>query len=140
MQNKPESFQTSQLVLARGQSHFEQLPRGTVIRVAAGSVVLVQRISLERCTLTQQTSMLRGAVHGVAVSTWVEIVAQVDADVVVMVPQAASLVQALRAGLDAVWSAWVCGAGRRVRVISPGARPMARRPVPHCPTTGAQRW
>ena len=140
MQSKPESFQTRQLLLAKEQSHFEQFPRGTVIRVAAGSVALVQRTNLERCMLAQQTTMLRGAVYCMEVSTWVEIVAQVDADVVVMVPQAASLVQALRAGLDAVWSAWVCGAGRRVRVISPGARPMARRPVPHCPTTGAQRW
>lgn len=140
MQNKSGSFQTSQLVLAKGQSHFEQLPRGTVIRVAAGSVVLVQRISLERCMLTQQTTMLRGAVHGVAVSTWVQIFAQADADVWVMVPQAVSVVQALRAGLDAVRSACVCGAVRLFRVISPGAHPMPRRQVPHCPTTGAQRW
>ncbi len=48
MQSKPESFQTSPLLLAKGQSHFEQLPRGTVIRIAAGSVALVQRTSLER--------------------------------------------------------------------------------------------
>ncbi len=84
--------------------------------------------------------MPRCAVYCGEVSTWVEIVAQADADVLVMVPRAVSLVQALRAGLDAVCSAWVCGAGRRFRVISPGARPMARRPVPHCPTTGAQSW
>jgi DNA-binding transcriptional regulator YdaS (Cro superfamily) len=103
MQSKPESFQTRQLLLAKEQSHFEQWPRGTVIRVAAGSVALVQRTNLERCMLAQQTTMQRGAVHCVEVSTWVEIVAQADADVVVMVPRAVSLVQELRAGLDAVW-------------------------------------
>lgn len=99
---KPESFQTSQLLLAKGQSHFGQLPRGTVIRVAAGSVALVQRINLERCMLVQQTTLQRGAVHGVAVSAWVEIATQVDADVLVMVPRAVPLVEELRAGLDAV--------------------------------------
>ncbi len=103
MQNRPESFQTSQLLLARGQSHFEQLPRGTVIRVAVGSVALVQRTALDHCMLAQQTTMRRGAVHCVEVSTWVEIVAQADADVVVMVPRAVSLVQELRQGLGAVW-------------------------------------
>ncbi len=102
MQSKPESFQTSQLLLAKGQSHFEQWPRGTVIRVAAGSVALVQRTSLERCMLEQQTAMPRGAVYCVEVPNWVEIVAQADADVLVMVPQAVSLVQELRAGLGAV--------------------------------------
>ncbi|MES2582198.1 MAG: hypothetical protein V4627_05735 [Pseudomonadota bacterium] len=102
MQSKPESFLTSQLLLAKGQSHFEQLPRGTVIHVAAGSVALVQRTNLERCMLMQQTTMQRGAVHCVDVWTWVEIVAQADADLLVMVPRAVSLVQELRAGLDAV--------------------------------------
>lgn len=101
MQSKPESFQTRQLLLAKEQSHFEQFPRGTVIRVAAGSVALVQRTNLERCMLAQQTTMLRGAVYCMEVSTWVEIVAQGDADVLVMVPRTVSVVQALWAGLDA---------------------------------------
>lgn len=102
MQSKPESFQTSQLLLVKGQSHFAEFPRGTVIRVAAGSVTLVQRTTLERCLLAQQTTMQRGAVYCVEVPTWVEIVAQADADLLVMVPKAVSLVQELRAGLDAV--------------------------------------
>jgi hypothetical protein len=102
MQSRPESFQTSQLLLAKGQSHFAQLPRGTLIRVAAGSVALVQRTSLERCMLAQQTTMPRGAVYCVEVPTWVEIVAQADAEVVVMVPKVVSLVQELREGLDAM--------------------------------------
>ena len=102
MQSRPESFQTSQLLLAKGQSHFEQLPRGTVIRVAAGSVALGQRTALDHCILAQQTTMPRGAVHCVEVAAWVEIVALADADVVVMVPRGLSLVRELREGLDAV--------------------------------------
>lgn len=102
MQSKPESFKTSQLLLSKGQSHFEQLPRGTVIRVAAGSIALVQRTSLERCMLAQQMTLPRGAVHCVEVQTWLEIVAQADADVMVMVPRAVSLVQELRVGWCAV--------------------------------------
>lgn len=102
MQRKPESLQTSQLLLAKGQSHIAQLPRGTVIRVAAGSVALVQRTALDHCMLAQQTTMRRGAVYCVEVPTWMEIVAQSDADVLVMVPHAVSMVQELRAVLDAV--------------------------------------
>lgn len=104
MQSRPESIQTSTLLLAKGQSHFEQLPRGTVIRVATGSVALVQRTALDHCMLAQQTTMPRGAVHCVEVPTWVEIVAQADADVVVMVPRAVSLGRALRS-----WLGPVCG-------------------------------
>ena len=102
MQSKPESFQTSQLLLVKGLSHFEEFPRGTVIRVAAGTVTLVQRTNLERCMLAQQTTMSRGAVFCVEVQAWVEIVAQADAEVLVMVPKVVSVVQQLRAGLDAV--------------------------------------
>jgi hypothetical protein len=103
MQSRPESIRTSQLLLAKGQSHFEQLPRGTVIRVAAGSVALVQRTALDHCMLAQQMTLRRGAVHCVEVSTWVEIVAQSDADVVVMVPRGVSLGRELRVWLGAVW-------------------------------------
>lgn len=102
MQSRAESIQTSTLLLAKGQSHSEQLPRGAVIRVAAGSVALVQRTDLDPCMLTQQTTMLRGAVHCVEVPAWAEIWAQSDAEVVVMVPQGMSLMRKLWAGLDAV--------------------------------------
>jgi hypothetical protein len=102
MQSRPESIRTSQLLLAKGQSHFEQLPRGTVIRVAAGSVALVQRTALDHCMLAQQTTMHRGAVHCLEVAAWVEIVAQSDSALVVMVPKGVSLVQEMRAGLEVV--------------------------------------
>lgn len=102
MQSRPESIQTSTLLLAKGQSHFEQLPRGTVIRVAAGSVALVQRTALDHCMLAQQMTLRRGAVYCVEVAAWMEIVAQSDADVVVMVPKGVSLGWELWAGLEAV--------------------------------------
>lgn len=107
MQSRPESIQTSTLLLAKGQSHFEQLPRGTVIRVAAGSVALVQRTALDHCMLAQQTTMLRGAVHCVEVSTWVEIVAQADADLVVMVPGGVPLIHELHVWVGLVWGRMV---------------------------------
>lgn len=102
MQSRAESIQTSTLLLAKGRSHFEQLPRGAVIRVAAGSVALVQRTALDPCMLAKQTTMLRGAVYCVEVPAWAEICAQSDAEVVVMVPRVVSLKRRLRAGLDAV--------------------------------------
>lgn len=103
MQSRPESIQTSTLLLAKGQSHFEQLPRGTVIRVAAGSVALVQRTALDHCMLAQQTTMPRGAVYCVEVAAWMEIAAQSDAALVVMVPRGVSLVRVLRVWVGVVW-------------------------------------
>lgn len=50
----------------------------------------------------QQTTMPRGAVHCVEVPTWLEIVAQSDADVVVTVLRGVSLGRELRVWLDAV--------------------------------------
>lgn len=102
MHSRPESFQTSQLLLAKGQSHFEQLPRGTVIHVAAGSMTLVQHSRLDHCLLTQKTGLQRGAVHCVEVPTWVEIVAQSDANLRFSVPQVVTLWAVLRAGLNAL--------------------------------------
>lgn len=89
------SFQTRQLTLARGQSLFEKIPRGAVIRVTAGTVALVQRIPLDHATLVQHTAMTRGAVHGVQVSAWLEILAQSDAELVLQVPQPVPLVGTL---------------------------------------------
>ena len=103
------SFQTHQRTLARGQSLFEKMPRGTVIHVAVGTVVLVQRIPLEHATLVQHTTMARGAVHGLQVSDWLEIVAQSDAELVLQVPQPVPLRplgRALAAWLDRALPSW----------------------------------
>lgn len=102
MHSKSESFQTSQLLLAKGQSYFGQLPPGSVIRVAAGSVALVQRTALDHCMLMQQKTMGRGAVYCIEVSSFVEITAHADAQVVLTVPRVVSLVQELRARLRVV--------------------------------------
>jgi hypothetical protein len=103
MHSKPPSLQTTQLLLAKGQSHFEQLPRGTVIRVAAGAVCLVQRTTLDHCTLVQQVHLPRGAVHCVEVPTWLEIFAQADADLLVWVPQTTSLIDRFSAWVGKLW-------------------------------------
>lgn len=84
------SFQTRQLSLAKGQSLFDKMPRGTVIRVAVGTVVLVQRIALDQSTLVQRTVLARGAVHCVQVSDWLDLVAQSDAELVLLVPHPVS--------------------------------------------------
>jgi hypothetical protein len=99
MRKEVDPFRVCEFRLAKGQSHFEQLPRGTVIRVAAGSVVLVQRTTLGHGTLSQQTTMPRGTVHCVDETTWVELIAQSDAALWVMVatPQPTPWVQALHA-------------------------------------------
>lgn len=85
MRKKIEPFRVCEFRLAKGQSHFEQLPRGTVIRVAAGSVAVVQRTTLDHGTLSRHTAMLRGAVYCVEETTWVELIAQSDAELWVMV-------------------------------------------------------
>lgn len=102
MYSRPKSFHTSVLRLVKGQSHFLQLPRGTVIRVAAGSVALIQSAVLDACALMQRVTVPRGDVYCVEVPTWVQIVAQADADVVVTVTQQVPLVQALREAMGAV--------------------------------------
>nr|WP_295770017.1 hypothetical protein [Rhodoferax sp.] len=87
--------------LGKGQSVVLQLTRGTVLRVSSGAVTLVQRIALDHAQLLVQTPVSRGGVHRVEVSGWVEMVAaQGDAELLVLVPQAISLVQGLRGWLD----------------------------------------
>jgi hypothetical protein len=102
-------FPTRQLRLAQGQSLFEKMPRGTVIRVAAGRAALVQRIYLDQATLVQHTVMARGAVHCVQVSDWLEVIAQSDAELVLLVPQPVSpqpLARALVAWFARVLPRW----------------------------------
>jgi hypothetical protein len=86
MHSGSPSVPTGQRRLAQGQSAFEKLSRGTVIRVAAGSVVLVQRITLDHGGLAYRSTLQRGAVHCVPVTDWLEIVAQSDAELVLLVP------------------------------------------------------
>lgn len=85
------SFQIRQLSLAQGQSLFEKMPRGAVIRVAAGTAALVQHIHLDHTMWVQRTVMARGFVYGVQVSAWLEITAQSDAELELRVPQPVSL-------------------------------------------------
>jgi hypothetical protein len=91
MHSGSPSVPIGQRRLAHGQSVFERLPRGTVIRVAAGSVVLVQRTTLDHGVLAYRSILRRGAVHCVPVTDWLEIVAQSDAELTVLVPPPVSL-------------------------------------------------
>lgn len=86
-----------QRLLAQGQSLIEYMPRGTVIRVASGSVVVAQRTTLEYALLTHRLTLPRGAVHGVQVSGWLVITAQSDAELVLRVPAGRFLLPAWRA-------------------------------------------
>ncbi len=95
------SFPIGQRALAQGQSLFEKMPRGTVIRVASGSVLLVQRIALDYGLLASRVTLRRGAVHCVQVSDWLEILAQSDAELVMWVPPPLFL----RSSLMSVWRA-----------------------------------
>ncbi len=135
------SFQIYQRTLARGQSLFEKMPRGTVIHIAVGTAVLVQRIPLEHATLVQHTAMARGAVRGVQVSGWLEIVAQSDAELVLQVPQSVSLRPLARALM-----AWLARALPRwaVRPASAVPPPEMRRgataAVAHPPDACSPAW
>ncbi len=97
MPSVPASCPMDQRLLAQGQSLLEYMPRGTVIRVASGSVVLAQRTTLDYALLTHRLTLPRGAVHGVQVSGWLIITAQSDAELVLRVPAGPSLLPAWRA-------------------------------------------
>lgn len=97
MPSVPASCPMDQRLLAQGQSLLEYMPRGTVIRVASGSVVLAQRTTLDYALLTHRLTLPRGAVHGVQVSGWLIITAQTDAELVLRVPAGPSLLPAWRA-------------------------------------------
>lgn len=89
------SFPLGQRVLAQGQSLFEHMPWGTVIRVSTGAVVLEQCIALDDGLWSKRMALPRGAVHRVQVSDWLRIVAQSDAELELLVPQRVSLPRVL---------------------------------------------
>ncbi len=123
MPNGAGSFQTRQLSLAKGQSLFDKMPRGAVVQVAAGTVVLVHRIHLDHATLVQHTALVRGSVHRVQVSGWLNIVAQSNAELVLLVPQPVSLRPLVRALAAYLAKALPRRAGRPA---SAGPRPETR--------------
>ncbi|MEO8119151.1 MAG: hypothetical protein ABI606_07490 [Rhodoferax sp.] len=68
----------TQISLLRGQSHYAQLRRGTVIGVAHGTVSISSRVDLEHATLAVQTPVHPGGVYCVHASGWFEITARGD--------------------------------------------------------------
>lgn len=108
-----------QHLLAQGQSLFEHMPRGAVIRVASGSVVLVQRTLLDDGLLVHRMPLSRGAVHCVQVSGWLEIRAQSEVALELRVPQPVSLLRML---------AWLVKVLPRWTVQAASAAPRPGRP------------
>lgn len=77
MQETGPSTRT-QISLLRGQSHYAQLRRGTVVGVAQGMVSISNQVHLEHATLALQTPLHQGGVYCVYASGWFEITAQGD--------------------------------------------------------------
>lgn len=76
----------TQIKLQRGQSHYAQLRRGTVIGVAHGTVLVSSRVNLEHATLALQTPVHQGGAYCVHVSGWFEIAAQGDVALWLVLP------------------------------------------------------
>ncbi len=78
------------MVLSRGQGYFGHMPRGSVLRVAVGSVALVQYVPLEQAPLVLRRTLSHGAVHVLDSAAWVELQAHDDAQLVLWIPEMAS--------------------------------------------------
>lgn len=76
----------TQIKLLRGQSHYAQLRRGTVIGVTLGTVSISSRVNLEHTTLALQTPVHQGGAYCVHVSGWFEIAAQGDVALWLVLP------------------------------------------------------
>ena len=91
----------SETGLLQGQAYFGQLPGGTVLHVARGSVNLVQHLSLEQAHLSLRTTIARGGVHWLQATAWVEVQALEDAQLRIHAPAAVTVTELLRNGLAA---------------------------------------
>jgi hypothetical protein len=86
MQESGASTRT-QIKLLRGQTHYAQLRRGTVIGVAHGTVSISSRVHLEHATLALQTPVHQGGVYCVHASGWFEIAAQGEVALWLVLPE-----------------------------------------------------
>lgn len=77
----------TQISLLRGQSHYAQLRRGTVIGVALGNVSMSSHVRLEYSMLKVQTPVYRGGAYCVPSSGWFEIAAQSDVELWLALPE-----------------------------------------------------
>lgn len=89
----------AQMKLLRGQSHWAQLQRGTVINVAMGRMVVTSHVWLDNAMLSVQAPLQPGEVYVVPASGWFELAALSD---VVIQPR-------LPAPVVVRWVAWTMG-------------------------------
>ncbi len=91
----------SEMDLLQGQAYFGQLPGGTVLQVAAGSVRLVQHVAMDQAHLSLRTTIARGGVHWLQATAWVEVQALENAQLLIHAPAAVTVTELLRNGLVA---------------------------------------
>ncbi len=101
------------IVLQRGQAYFGQLPRGAVLRVASGTVVLAQHVAVEQTPVVLRNTLHRGAVHVLDAAAWVELQALDDAQLALWVPEVVSAGRLLGQRLR-VWRGWLALLRRQV--------------------------
>ena len=85
MSQTDQSTET-RISLQRGQTHWEQLRQGTLIRVATGSLVVSRHVWLETTLVKQVIRVTEGGMYGVAACGWFELAAQTDADCFLLTP------------------------------------------------------
>ena len=88
-----------QMKLLRGQSHWAQLQRGTVIHIAMGRMVVKSHVWLDNAMLSVQAPLEPGDVYLVSASGWFELAALSD----VVIQQRRPVPVVVR------WVAWTMG-------------------------------
>jgi hypothetical protein len=78
---KSATSTSTQLSLLRGQTHGEQLQRGTVIRVISGTVKVHSRVWLAHSSWAASAPVCESGGYFVQASGWFELVAQSDVHV-----------------------------------------------------------
>jgi hypothetical protein len=101
--------------LLQGQTVMLHLQRGTVLRVASGSIALVQHVSLEQSLLPLQSTIARGGVHCVYAAGWATVQALEDVEFLAFSAEPVSALQMLRNGLVACWR-WAVAQRNSARV------------------------
>lgn len=89
MTQTPQSTETG-IRLQRGQTHWEQLRPGTLIRVTTGSLVVRRQVWLETTLVKQTHHVMEGGVYGVPACGWFELAAQTDVDLLLVAPARAT--------------------------------------------------
>ncbi len=103
-----------EIALQKGQAFFEQLPAGTVLRVAAGSAVLIQHLALEQGQVHVRRTIARGEYHYVEYSAWITLQALGCVQILVYMPVEVTTAQLIYNWLSAL-SKWAVAPRKIVR-------------------------